>query len=119
MLGFGLDASAARAPPLIDCSTVYFCARSRSATRSAVAASRNAPTCTQYVPLPAGTFVAALFVAFAPVDAPRIALAVVVENAGFGARAAAPVARQVLDYYLLGKRVNQPAAVVPGDEGDD
>ncbi|MDP2639915.1 MAG: penicillin-binding protein 2 [Betaproteobacteria bacterium] len=61
----------------------------------------------------------ALFIAFAPLESPKIALAVVVENAGFGARAAAPVARQVLDYYLLGKRVNQPAAVVPGDEGDD
>lgn len=46
----------------------------------------------------------ALFIAFAPVESPKIALAVVVENAGFGARAAAPIARQVLDYYLLGKR---------------
>jgi penicillin-binding protein 2 len=61
----------------------------------------------------------ALFIAFAPLDSPKIALAVVVENAGFGARAAAPIARQVLDYYLLGKRVDQPAAEVPGDEGDD
>ena len=43
----------------------------------------------------------ALFIAFAPLDSPKIALAVVVENAGFGARAAAPIARQVLDYYLL------------------
>jgi len=61
----------------------------------------------------------ALFIAFAPLDSPRIALAVVVENAGFGARAAAPIARQVLDYYLLGKRVNQPAAEVAADDGDD
>jgi penicillin-binding protein 2 len=61
----------------------------------------------------------ALFVAFAPLESPKIALAVVVENAGFGAAAAAPIARQVLDYYLLGKRVDQPAAEVPGDEGDD
>jgi penicillin-binding protein 2 len=45
-----------------------------------------------------------LFVAFAPSDSPRIALAVIVENGGFGARAAAPIARQVLDYYLTGKR---------------
>ena len=44
-----------------------------------------------------------LFIAFAPADAPQIALAVLVENGGFGARAAAPIARQVLDYYLLGK----------------
>jgi penicillin-binding protein 2 len=43
-----------------------------------------------------------LYVAYAPVDNPRIALAVIVENAGFGARAAAPIARQVFDYYLLG-----------------
>ncbi len=44
-----------------------------------------------------------LFIAFAPVESPRIALAVVVENGGFGARAAAPIARTVLDYFLLGK----------------
>jgi penicillin-binding protein 2 len=61
----------------------------------------------------------ALFIAFAPLASPTIALAVVVENAGFGARAAAPIVRQVLDYYLLGKRVNEPAAEVPADEGDD
>jgi penicillin-binding protein 2 len=45
----------------------------------------------------------ALYIAYAPADHPRIALAVVAENAGFGARTAAPIARQVLDYYLLGK----------------
>src|SRR5437762_1928598 len=50
----------------------------------------------------------ALFIAFAPAENPRIALAVLVENAGFGARSAAPVARKVLDYYLLGKRVDKP-----------
>ena len=61
----------------------------------------------------------ALFIAFAPLESPKIALAVVVENAGFGARAAAPIARQVLDYYLLGKRADKPAAEVAGDEGDD
>src|SRR5437016_3689445 len=54
----------------------------------------------------------ALFIAFAPAENPRIALAVLVENAGFGARAAAPVARKVLDYYLLGKRVDKPAETV-------
>ena len=61
----------------------------------------------------------ALFIAFAPLESPKIALAVVVENAGFGARAAAPIARQVLDYYLLGKRVDKPAAEVSADDGDD
>ncbi|HEY7742132.1 MAG TPA: penicillin-binding protein 2 [Burkholderiales bacterium] len=44
-----------------------------------------------------------LFIAYAPADNPRIAVAVVVENAGFGARTAAPLTRKVLDYYLLGK----------------
>ncbi len=44
-----------------------------------------------------------LFIAYAPAENPRIALAVIVENAGFGARVAAPLARKVLDYYLLGK----------------
>jgi penicillin-binding protein 2 len=44
----------------------------------------------------------ALFIAYAPLDQPKIAVAVIVENAGFGARAAAPIARAVLDYYLLG-----------------
>ena len=61
----------------------------------------------------------ALFIAFAPLENPKIALAVVVENAGFGARAAAPIARQVLDYYLLGKRVDKPAAEVSADDDDD
>lgn len=46
----------------------------------------------------------ALFIAFAPVDQPKIALAVLVENGGFGAQSAAPIARMVMDYYLLGKR---------------
>ncbi len=45
----------------------------------------------------------ALFIAFAPADKPKIALAVLVENGGFGAQSAAPIARMVLDYYLLGK----------------
>ncbi|MEN9419115.1 MAG: hypothetical protein RI988_2735, partial [Pseudomonadota bacterium] len=44
-----------------------------------------------------------LYVALAPVDNPTIALAVVVENAGFGAEAAAPIARRVFDYVLLGQ----------------
>ena len=46
----------------------------------------------------------ALFIAFAPADRPRIAVAVVVENGGEGGVAAAPIARQVMDYYLLGKK---------------
>ena len=57
----------------------------------------------------------ALFIAFAPADKPTIALAVLVENGGFGAQAAAPIARQVLDFYLLGKRPKAPA---PADDTD-
>jgi penicillin-binding protein 2 len=55
----------------------------------------------------------ALFIAFAPLESPKIALAVLVENGGFGAAAAAPIARQVLDYYLLGKRPDEAAAPAP------
>ena len=54
-----------------------------------------------------------LFIAYAPAEAPRIALAVLVENGGFGAQAAAPIARQVIDYYLLGKL---PPGAAPADE---
>ena len=43
-----------------------------------------------------------LYIAFAPVEAPTIALAVVVENAGFGSEAAAPITRRVFDYWLQG-----------------
>jgi len=45
----------------------------------------------------------ALYMAFAPADDPQIALAVIVENAGFGAAHAAPIARRVFDYWLLGQ----------------
>lgn len=55
------------------------------------------------------------FIAFAPVDNPKIALAVIVENGGFGARAAAPIARAVLDYFLLGKRPQGMQAPVDDD----
>jgi len=57
-----------------------------------------------------------LFIAFAPADKPRIALAVLVENGGWGASAAAPIARQVLDYYLLGKIPNAPALPKEGSD---
>lgn len=45
-----------------------------------------------------------LYIAFAPADNPRIALAIIVENGGFGSESAAPIVRKALDYYLLGKR---------------
>jgi len=48
----------------------------------------------------------ALYIAFAPADKPEIAVAVVVENAGFGAAHAAPLARRVFDYVLLGRYPN-------------
>jgi penicillin-binding protein 2 len=54
----------------------------------------------------------AWFMAYAPADQPRIAVAVLVENGGFGAQAAAPIARKVFDYYLLGS--NEPGPVPAG-----
>ena len=43
------------------------------------------------------------YIAYAPADKPTIALAVLAENAGFGSATAAPIARAVIDYHLLGK----------------
>lgn len=45
-----------------------------------------------------------LYIAFAPADHPKIAIAIIVENGGMGSAAAAPIVRKALDYYLLGKR---------------
>jgi penicillin-binding protein 2 len=55
----------------------------------------------------------AWFIAFAPVEAPRIAIAVLVENAGFGASNAAPIARKVIDAYLLDAEGKMKAAPPP------
>jgi penicillin-binding protein 2 len=61
----------------------------------------------------------ALFTAFAPAEKPRIAIAVVVENAGFGGAIAAPIVRKALDYYLLGKRPGDKTKVpVPHEDAD-
>jgi penicillin-binding protein 2 len=65
----------------------------------------------------------AWYIAYAPADQPRIAIAVLVENGGFGAQAAAPIARAVFDYYLLGQKPRAPAAPgtgprEPEDESD-
>ncbi|ODV40728.1 penicillin-binding protein 2 [Cupriavidus sp. UYMMa02A] len=54
-----------------------------------------------------------LYTAFAPADNPKIALALIVENAGFGAAVAAPIARKVMDYYLLGKWPSELEASAP------
>lgn len=51
----------------------------------------------------------ALFIAYAPAEDPTIALAVIVENGGHGGSAAGPIARKVMDYYLLGKLPAQEA----------
>jgi penicillin-binding protein 2 len=61
----------------------------------------------------------AWYIVFAPVESPRIALAVLVENGGFGAQAAAPIARQVLDYYVAGERKVGPAPAVSVPESED
>ncbi len=55
----------------------------------------------------------AWYMAYAPADKPAIALAVLVENGGFGAQAAAPIARQVFDYYLTGELKAEPAPALP------
>ena len=65
----------------------------------------------------------AWYIAYAPADQPRIAIAVLVENGGFGAQAAAPIARAVFDYYLLGQKPRAPAPPgtgprEPEDESD-
>ena len=51
----------------------------------------------------------ALFIGFAPADDPKIAVALLVENGGHGSSAAAPIARKVIDYYLLGIEPAPPA----------
>lgn len=53
-----------------------------------------------------------LFIAFAPIDNPKIAIAVVIEHGGNGSRIAAPVARKLIDYYLLERLGLFPEATV-------
>ncbi|HEV8110860.1 MAG TPA: penicillin-binding protein 2 [Burkholderiales bacterium] len=59
------------------------------------------------------------FIAFAPLESPKIALAIIVENGGFGARAAAPIARTMFDYYLLGKLPQGLRLQTPEDDVDE
>jgi penicillin-binding protein 2 len=60
----------------------------------------------------------ALFISFAPVDNPQVAVAVVVENGGHGSSAAAPIARKVMDHVILGK-VQKPTQPAPQSENDE
>jgi penicillin-binding protein 2 len=60
----------------------------------------------------------AWFIAFAPADKPTIALAVLAENGGHGGSTAAPIARKVFDYYLLGK-IPKPLATVDDQDGGE
>lgn len=53
----------------------------------------------------------AMFIAYAPAEDPRIALAVLVENTGTGGSTAAPIARQVFDYFLLGDSPEPEATI--------
>ena len=61
----------------------------------------------------------ALYMAYAPAEAPRIAVAAIVENAGFGAAHAAPIVRRVFDYWLLGQYPSEEdiAATQKGQTG--
>ena len=58
-----------------------------------------------------------LFIAYAPADAPTIAIAVAIEGGGYGASSAAPVARKVLDAWLVGKMPDTPTAETAAAEG--
>lgn len=61
----------------------------------------------------------ALFISYAPANNPQIALAVLVENGGHGGSVAAPIARQVMDFYLLGKVTTQIIKPQVSEEEND
>jgi penicillin-binding protein 2 len=58
----------------------------------------------------------ALFIAYAPADNPKLAMAILVENGGHGGDTAAPIARQVFDYHLLGKVAEKKPKLEPRDD---
>ena len=60
----------------------------------------------------------AWFIAYAPADKPKIAIAVLVENGGHGGVVAAPIARKAFDYYLLGKTPKPAASDTPAPTGN-
>ena len=51
------------------------------------------------------------FIGYAPAEEPTIALSIIVENGGAGGAVAAPIARQVMDYYLLGRSPDNEAGM--------
>jgi penicillin-binding protein 2 len=59
-----------------------------------------------------------LFMAYAPVEDPQIALALIVENGGWGSTAAAPIARIVFDYWLSPERLAKATPVMPSKPAD-
>ncbi|MBI0418155.1 MAG: penicillin-binding protein 2 [Nitrosomonadaceae bacterium] len=60
----------------------------------------------------------ALFISYAPAEKPSIVLSVLVENGGHGGSSAAPIARQIMDYFLLGKLpVEEATRIVDEEEG--
>jgi penicillin-binding protein 2 len=61
----------------------------------------------------------ALFIAYAPAENPKIALSVLVENGGHGGAAAAPIARVVMDYFLLGTLPEEGEAKTADQAGDE
>ena len=61
----------------------------------------------------------ALFIAYAPAENPKIAIAVLVENGGHGGSTAAPIARAVFDYYLLGKLPASPVTIAVDESEHD
>ena len=77
-------------------------------TGTAQRVSRNRDTDVQAV-LREGQKNQALFVAYAPAEAPRIAVAVVVEQGGSGSASAAPVARRIFDAWLTGPTATESA----------
>jgi penicillin-binding protein 2 len=56
----------------------------------------------------------AWFIAFAPLDNPKIAITVLVENSGFGGSISAPIARELIRYYVRGDKKLQPSSVRSG-----